>query len=184
MAPGGVLECTPTPRFLPRRAERLTEQIQDLFAKCAWLGTVVLPTGTAMLQADGSFESVTPPQTLRLLIVQREHISCVHQAQRFVLDSTEHFQTGAVLLCSWLSSSRRPPEQVAVYRLLRNEGDKEVRGCSEYRCTAFLFWETNSGCRRVMTGGSRIRWLAGLYVACLRRECSACASDCRRLRPS
>jgi enoyl-[acyl-carrier-protein] reductase (NADH) len=29
----------------------------------------------------------------------------------------------------------------------------------------------------------RVRWPAGLHVACVRRECSPCASDCRRLRP-
>src|ERR1700730_11663132 len=76
-----------TPRIL------FTKQPQDLVAKRARLGAVRLPARAAMLQAAGSFESVSPPQTLGLAVTQRQHLGSVHQPQRFALYSTEHFQT-------------------------------------------------------------------------------------------
>src|SRR5882762_7158984 len=83
------------------------------------------------------------------------------------------------------TAARRPvPTQykrVPLFRLLRNEGGKKTRAM--FRVPEHRFFVLGRQIH-VIVGGSRIRWPAGLHAACVRRECSACVSDCRRLRPS
>src|SRR5260370_27181427 len=73
------------------------------------------------------------------------------------------------------------PEKPSYIRLLRNEGGKETRAM--FRVPEHRFFVLGRQIH-VIVGGSRIRWPAGLHAACVRRECSACVSNCRRLRPS
>src|SRR5258708_7274005 len=79
-----------------------------------------------------------------------------------------------------IEPARRNIKGCPFFRLLRNEGDNRDESdvpIAEHRS---LFLEANSRHRR----WERIRCPAWLHAACDRRECSACASDCRRLRPS
>src|ERR1700733_7933129 len=87
--------------------------------------------------------------------------------------------------CSFLEGLRRTLKTYSKGRLLRNESDKAVYSdVPSAEAPFFVLGVANSRCRRVMTGGSRVRWPAELHVVCVRRECSSCASDCRRLRPN
>src|SRR6267378_677836 len=83
--------------------------------------------------------------------------------------------------CSFLEGLSRTLKTYSKSRLLRNEGGKKTRAM--FRVPEHRFFVLGRQIH-VIVGGSRIRWPAGLHAACVRRECSACVSDCRRLRPS
>src|SRR5260370_42158925 len=78
---------------------------------------------------------------------------------------------------STIQKKKKAPDS----RLLRNEGGKETSAM--FRVPEHRFFDLGRQIH-VIVGGSRIKWPAGLHAACVRRECSACASNCRRLRPA
>src|ERR1700693_5767505 len=84
---GAEARFSGTPRIF------FVKQTQNLLTKRTRLGAVRLPTGAAMLQAEPSFEAVTPPQTLYLAVAQRQHLGSLAQQQSRALHSAEHFHT-------------------------------------------------------------------------------------------
>src|SRR5260370_34169613 len=81
---------------------------------------------------------------------------------------------------SRIPSKNQKKKKAPDSRLLRNEGGKETRAM--FRVPEHRFFDLGRQIH-VIVDGSRIRWPAGLHTAYVRRECSACVSDCRRLRP-